>query len=369
MSEPDRAQAHDPGYTTGDLPGAGGRVGPAPEDFVVDEVPALEPQGEGEHWWVRIRKRLWTTPDAVRCVGLAAGVDQRDIGFAGMKDKHAVTTQWLSVPARAAAPSDWRLPDGIEVVLAIRHRQKLRTGQLRGNHFRLRLVELRAEGYARAQAIAVRLTERGLLNYFGAQRFGRGQNNLAIAWDWLERGAPSAGRQTRFYRKFYPSVVQAEIFNRYLTLRRAVGIDRVLAGDVMRLGHSKAVFLVEHPEQEQGRLEAREILLTGPIWGPKMKPATGEPRALEIRALGDLGRSERLERTLGQLVDGTRRDLLVWPENLEIERLDDFAVELRFGLPSGSYATQVVKEFTRIREGAPRETGPDGRIAEESPEV
>ena len=170
------------------------------------------------------------------------------------------------------------------------------------------------------------------------------------------------GKRTRLLRKLYPSVVQAELFNRYLTARRALGMSAVLPGEVVRLDHSHAVFVVEDSAREQPRLGAREIHLTGPIWGPKMKVPTGKLRELELSVAAELGWDERLEAQLSALVDGTRRDLVVWPENLRLERLDEDGLTLEFVLPAGSYATELVGEFTR----RPLD-GPEGRARAGSP--
>src|SRR3954470_21861959 len=129
----------EPAVMAAELPAIDAHIGPAPEDFVVDEVPLYPQSGEGEHRYVRIEKRGFTTPAMVRAVTRAAGVDERDVGYAGLKDKHAVTRQWLSLPSKARPPSEWQLPDGIAVVEHTRHGNKLRTGHLLGNRFRIRL--------------------------------------------------------------------------------------------------------------------------------------------------------------------------------------------------------------------------------------
>ncbi len=345
MSSEARRRPFEPPLLTGDLPAAGGALGPEPEDFVVDEIPTVPPSGSGEHLYVRIRKRLWTTPDMLRAVARAARVRDRDIGSAGMKDKHAVTSQWLSLPPGATPPGEWELPEGLEVMEAQSSARKLRTGQLRGNRFCVRLVGIDAEGYERAKAICARLREAGLPNYFGAQRFGNSGNNLDDAMGWLARGAPAEGRRARFFKKLYPSVVQAEIFNRYLALRGEVGLDRPLEGEVVRLDGSRSVFVVEDPEAELPRLASGDIHLTGPITGPRMRQPGGVPRELETRAASELGiGAEQLE-LMGRLADGTRRDLVVAVEGLEVEPLDGASLVIRFSLPSGSYATGVVREL------------------------
>jgi tRNA pseudouridine13 synthase len=332
-------------------------LGELPEDFAVDEIPAYPFSGAGEHWFVRIEKRSLTTPEALHTIARAAGVSERDLGCAGMKDKHAVTTQWVSLPGRARAPESWTLPENVRVLEVTRHGNKLRTGQLSGNRFRLRLRGAAPADEARARAITEALATRGLPNYFGPQRFGRDGNNFAAAVDWLAGGARLQGPRARFYRKLYPSVIQSEIFNRYLTLRTQRGLDTLQPGEVVRLAHSRAVFLVEDAAQEQPRLSAREIRLTGPMPGPRMRAAEGMALELEREAREAAGVSEEQLAALAEFVDGTRRDLLVWPEELQVDREAEDVLVVAFTLPSGSYATQVLRELTHA---AWRETGVRG---------
>jgi hypothetical protein len=198
---------HVPALMHDALPLIDGVIGPAPEDFVVDEVPLYPQSGAGEHLYVRIEKRSYTTPAMVRAVTRAAGVDERDVGYAGLKDKHAVTRQWLSLPLKARPPSEWPLPEGIRVVEHTRHSNKLRTGHLLGNRFRITLVTEDAGALEKASATAELLRSRGLLNYFGGQRFGRGGDGLRQALVWLREGAKLHG-MPRFLTKLYPSVIQ-----------------------------------------------------------------------------------------------------------------------------------------------------------------
>lgn len=334
---------HEPPRIT-DAPTVAERIGPDPEDFRVDEIPLYPATGEGDHYMVELRKRCWTTPDAVHAVARAAGVAERDVGHAGMKDRHAVTTQWLTVPVKKAPPDAWELPEGLEILSFTRHGSKLRTGHLAGNRFTIRLVGAAPDGLARASATFAVVREKGLPNYFGAQRFGRGGENLPAALRWLAEGAPPRGKQTRFQRKLYPSVVQAEVFNRYLTLRQAQGLDQLFAGDVVRLAGSRSVFCVEEPSVELPRLAARDIFLTGPMPGPKMRAAAGVPHELERRVQAELGLTPAQEDTLAHWAEGTRRDLVVYPDPLAITSVaGDLVVEV--GLPAGAYATQLLREL------------------------
>lgn len=329
-----------------ELEALGGHIGPDPEDFRVDEVPLYAASGQGEHWYVRVKKRMATTAELQGALSEASGVPQRDIGYAGMKDKHAVTTQWLSIPApRARPPAEWELPDRFELLEATRHANKLRLGHLAANRFRIRLVNVDAGAEGRIGPLAARISAAGIGNYFGSQRFGNGQRNLESALFALSRRrlGPRAGQRGRFLC----SVIQSEIFNRFLIARSELGRHRVLAGDVARLEGSHSLFLVDDPETEQPRLDAGDIHLTGPMVGPKMRPSSGRPHELEIEASMSLGLTEEALVELGRSAPGTRRDLVLRPTEMRHELEPDGSLILDFTLPAGAYASLIVRAFTR----------------------
>jgi tRNA pseudouridine13 synthase len=316
----------EPPIATIDLPGTLGGIGDSPEDFVVDEVPLYAFSGEGEHLYVRVQKRRLTTRDAVRAIADAAGVPANEIGTAGMKDKHAVTSQWLSLPARRAKPpSEWLLSESLSVLESTRHSNKLRTGHLAGNRFRIRITGVDADAPTRATAIVERIRERGIPNYFGAQRFGRRGSGLgdAMAFVLGEAGRGPRRRVPPFERKLFASVVQAEVFNRYVIARLTEGLERPLSGEVVRLAGTGSLFAVDSPDAELPRWQTRDIVPSGPITGPKMRASKGRG-------------------------DGTRRDVMLWPEDLLItEGEQPGSLVVSMFLPAGSYATQVVRELTR----------------------
>ena len=352
-----------PPYDHLDLEGIGGHIGPDPEDFVVDEVPLYAASGQGDHWYVRLRKRGATTLELRDAVAQAAQVAAGDVGYAGMKDKHAVTTQWLSVPVlRSQPPEAWRLPEQFALLEATRHTNKLRLGHLDSNRFTIRLVDLAPGGVDKLAPLAERLTSQGITNYFGAQRFGRSQGNLETALSSLRRGrlGPRAGTRG----KFLASVIQSEVFNRYATARVALGRGRLLVGDVVRFSDGRALFTVEDTAREQGRLDRGELRLTGPMVGPKMKSSGGVPLELERTAIDGVGLDAPALAALGRWAPGTRRDLLLWPSGLTPELGSDHSLVLRFSLPAGAYASLVISTLTRQDPwlgarpgGAPGETG------------
>ncbi len=330
----------------GELPTIEATIGPAPEDFVVDEVPLYPHSGSGEHLYVRIEKRSYTTPAMLRAVTRAAGVNERDVGYAGLKDKHAVTRQWLSLPSKGRPPDEWQLPEGISVVEHTRHSNKLRTGHLLGNRFRITLVTQDAGALEKATAIAERLRTLGLYNYFGGQRFGRRGDGLRQALVWLREGAKLHG-MPRFLSKLYPSVIQAEVFNRYFSARRALGLDQLILGEVVRLDNAGAMFAVEDVAREQPRLTSGDVHLTGPIFGPKARATSADAAALELTQIETLGLDAEAREKLAHLAPGTRRDLIAKVENLELRWTAVGRLELEFSLPSGSYATELIRQFTR----------------------
>ena len=337
---------HLPPVAFPELPPVGGRVGPEPEDFLVDEVPAYAASGKGEHQYVQVQKRLLTTPELVKRLARACGVNERDVGYAGMKDKYAVTTQWLSLATKTVISRDLDLGPGVEILQVSRHDNKLRTGHLLGNRFTITLLGVGEDALERANVIGERLRTEGLPNYFGAQRFGHGGRNVADALEWLRRGA--RGRN-RFEQKLFPSVLQSELFNRYLSARLDLGRQQLLLGEVVRLEGAGAMFRVEDVAAEQPRLAKRDLHLTGPMIGPKMRPAAGHGLELEQRVTAELGLTEELLNLLGRQAPGARRDLFAPLNDLSIESVTgraEPALRLSFTLPAGGYATEVLRQLT-----------------------
>lgn len=337
---------HTPPVAFPELPPVGGKLGPEPEDFLVDEVPAYAASGKGEHQYVQVQKRLLTTPELVRRLAKAVGMNERDVGYAGLKDKYAVTTQWLSLATKAPISPELPLGEGVKILAVTRHDNKLRTGHLLGNRFTITLTGVHEQAFERAEQIAARLRSQGLPNYFGAQRFGHAGRNLPDALSWLARGG--RGR-SRFEQKLFPSVIQSELFNRYLSARVALGTAQLISGEVVRLEGAGAMFRVDDLEKEQPRFAARDLHLTGPMLGPKMRPAAGDALALEQRLTAELGLDEQMLGALGREAPGTRRDLFAPLPDLVIQAVTDRpepALRLSFTLPSGGYATEVLRQLT-----------------------
>ena len=223
MPQPGGAQALRCFVAPRELPRA---YGPAParghikqhtDDFRVDEILGFEPQGEGPHVWLRIRKRDTNTQWLAGALARLAGVARREVGYAGLKDRAAVTSQWFSVPIEGRAEPDWgdiASPE-VELLRVTRHRKKIRRGIQKGNRFQLRVQGFsgdRESLHCRARLLATG----GAPNYFGEQRFGRDSGNITRAWEML---VGSKRVRDRHLRGLYLSAARSMLFNRVLARR------------------------------------------------------------------------------------------------------------------------------------------------------
>ncbi|MEM7139145.1 MAG: tRNA pseudouridine(13) synthase TruD [Myxococcota bacterium] len=319
------------------------------EDFVVDEIPAYPPSREGDHVFCHLEKRDLTTRQALRRICDAVGADLDAAGWAGLKDRRAVTRQWVSLhgvePEQLAG---LELP-GIKILESARHGQKLRTGHLRGNRFRIRLRQVDAAGIVRARRVLEQIEREGLPNYYGEQRFGRQGDNAVRAARWV-RGESRPPRQA-FSRKLEMSAFQSALFNRYVAERverREVG--RVSSGDVVKRHDSGGVFVVgerpEEAEEAQGRADRFEISATGPIFGAKMRWPEGRSRQREEALLQSAELTPDGLRKWKRLAPGTRRFVRVPVPEIGVNECDG-ALDLDFTLPAGSYATILIREIRK----------------------
>jgi tRNA pseudouridine13 synthase len=341
---------------TAALAGVGGQLKAVPEDFVVEELPAYEPSGEGPHVYLKVRKRDVSSGWLMRQLSKRFGVPEDEIGIAGNKDRCAVTTQWVSLPGHLVRRFDVAalkepVAEGIEVMEVSRHQNKLRRGHLAGNRFTIRLRELAVsddEALERAQAICAALEAHGVGNFYGPQRFGQGGSTLVLGFKLArgEREGTGDARKKPFLKKLALNAVQSWLFNEALVSRHQAGtLHTVLAGDIVQKMPAGASFEVSAEEvaKVQARLEAREVALTGPMFGSRTRRPGGEVGAFEAALLAGAGLDTRAVEQLGP---GTRRPYLVWPQDLTVKG-EPGALVLSFGLPPGSYATVVAREFIK----------------------
>jgi tRNA pseudouridine13 synthase len=330
----------------------------APADFQVDEQLGFAPDGDGPHWLLRVRKTDANTDWVARRLAATAGVPARDVGYAGLKDRRAITTQWFTLPASQKAGEDPPGPDwsvlmaeGIEVVEAHRHRRKLRRGTLAGNAFRILLRDVDGDGDDLADRIA-RIVEHGVPNWFGPQRFGRRSGNLHRAAALFRGERPRGSRQQR---GLWLSAARAQLFNEVLARRVANGTwDNPQPGERMQLAGSQSHFLVETIDAEIRQRHAdRDILPTGPLFG------AGEPlTAFSVAAI-----EAAVAASFPDWIDGLtraglhqeRRALRLDPSDLTWDQPAPDQLLLQFGLPAGAYATAVLRELVLTVEPAVHE--------------
>ncbi len=334
---------------------------PSPETFLVEEIAAYAPCGAGEHTFLWVEKHDLTTPEAVRRIARALRVADRDVGYAGMKDRHATTRQWISVPRVAPEQALALSVDGLVIRAAARHGNKLRTGHLRGNRFEAILTDVSDADETVASQRLSALGREGLPNRYGDQRFGAAGDNAAAGLA-LARGAEGGGERgrgrgsgrggrggepDRRHRRLLLSALQSAVFNRVLVLRAAPpGLRAVRAGDVLQKTDTGGLFITDDPAADQARVDAGAVVPTGPLPGSRvLEPPDGTPaRALEDQALADVGAARRDLEGMGRELPGTRRPVLV-PVTIDdpptVRRGD--RLTLRFSLPAGSYATVLLQ--------------------------
>jgi tRNA pseudouridine13 synthase len=342
--------------TEGRNPPAVAIIRRTPDDFVVDEIPAYAPSGRGEHLFVTFRKVGLTTPDAVRAIAQALDVDPRGAGYAGMKDRHAVTTQTASFPfplARDAtgAIEKLQLP-AITLLGAARHDNKLKPGHLRGNRFTIVLRDLDETLIPSVQDALIDVARAGLPHAFGPQRFGRDGDNPERALAWLA-GRERGPRDKRDQRLLF-SALQSMLFNRVLDRRVHDGTwATLLPGDLAKKHDTGGLFSVplEGPDLQKAQMDAAQgaVSPTGPMFGAKMRWPGGYPAELERQVLSEaLGGDARLLDAHRQLGSGTRRALRLFVSEFSMASVGAGAMQVSFVLPKGGYATTVLARACQL---------------------
>jgi tRNA pseudouridine13 synthase len=344
-------------FVTADLPGIGGQIKQQPEDFEVEEIPAYAASGQGEYLFLWIEKRDVGAEYFVRQIARRLGLRPEEVGTAGLKDRRAVTRQWVSVPV-AVEPLLASLDgDGIRLLQVARHGNKLKPGHLHGNRFRIRVGQVDPSAAQRLPALLERLQQHGLPNFYGPQRFGKAGETLELGLRLLLGGKEARGslRERKFLRKLALSAVQSALFNSYLS-RRLLDrlLDQVLLGDVMAKWPYGGLFIVTDLPREQERFTRRETVHTGPMFGRKMLPTAGQAAEREEAILRAAGLTASSFAGFGKLLQGTRRHNLVYLDDLAgtVEGTDAL---LTFTLPAGSYATILLREVMKREDLAEQE--------------
>ena len=335
---PDWAHAFGPALFTA-------RIRERPSDFQVVEELGFELSDSGEHDYLWIEKTSQNTDWVARQLARHAGVRAADVGYSGMKDRHALTRQWFSVPGREGC--DWSAfaVDGVRILERRRHQRKLRRGANAGNAFRiaLRTTELDAAREPVAERLAD-IAGRGVPNYFGPQRFGHGGGNLDLA-----RRLFAGARLRRDKRSIAISAARSFLFNEILSARVRDGSwERILSGERVNLDGSGSVFRAAAVDEElERRAREMDIHPTGTLWGLRDEESrsdisAGAVAALERNATEDSADLRTGLENLG--AKAAHRPLRVRVADLSWD-IEDGALWLEFRLPSGAFATAVLREI------------------------
>jgi len=321
-----------------------------PEDFVVIEDLGYAFSGEGEHVILTIEKRELNTLDVVQTLAKYANVKRMAVGFAGLKDRVAVTTQSFSLHLPGKTDLDWSVveSDSLRILSITKHNKKIRRGTLRGNVFSLVLRDIDAAKELVEQRLS-QIQQHGVPNYFGAQRFGRFSSNLTKADAWFK----GEGRRPKQEQaKMMVSAVRSYLFNQVLAARVQQGNwNTPLVGDVALLANSRAQFHVEANDDElPSRMALDDVRLSGPMLGDesRAKWPEGEALVLEQNALDDALANFWTEQLRQRRIERDRRALRVMPENVSYEWLADSSLKVDFSLVSGAFATSVLREIVTI---------------------
>ncbi len=315
------------------------------EDFQVDEVLDIPLSGEGEHLWLWVEKRNLNTEEAARRIARAAGVPLRLVSYAGLKDRQALTRQWFSLhlPGRGDPSLEAAEDDALRVLKSVRHQRKLQRGAHSANGFTLRLTELKADRDALDQRLRSVQTH-GVPNYFGLQRFGHQGNNLQGAREFAGRGELPVQRNLR---SRLLSAGRSYLFNRVLAERVADGSwERALVGDLLAFTDSRSFFPAGEAECRDPRLDILDLHPTGPLWGAGESPAAGAAKALEQHVAGQ---EPAIAKWLAEAGMKHERRVLRLPiGHLSWHYPGPDILQLEFVLPTGCFATAVVRELVSL---------------------
>jgi len=318
-------------------------------DFIVTEIPSVTPMGTGEHVWLKLQKSGENSDWLAGLLARIANLKRRDVSYAGMKDRHAVTTQWFSVYLPGKTAPNWQehLPDSIQLLEEIRHERKLRLGTLQGNHFKIILRDCQFTEQGNAADIEQRvqlIQAQGVPNYFGDQRFGRNFNNLNQAEAWFSGKFTPKKRQLQ---SIFLSAARSWIFNQILSQRvQQQTWNKAIDGDVFMFTQSKSWFSDPLDQDIIQRVTEKQLNPTAALWGLGELPSQHSIAELEQQIASE---NQCLTQGLEtHKLRQDRRSLRLLIDDLEAQWLDKHSLQLSFSLPAGSYATTLLDEILTI---------------------
>lgn len=319
-----------------------GHIRQSASDFEVTEVLDYAPSGAGEHDYLWLEKQGANTAWIAGKLAGHAGIRESDVGFAGLKDRNALTRQWFSVRRPSSAGTDWDSFDlpGVRILGQARHGRKLRRGAHSGNKFRIAIRGVDAPATTVNERLDL-IRAAGVPNYFGEQRFGHDGNNLQLATDLF------AGRRLRRNKRSIAlSAARSYLFNHILQHRVREGSwNRLIPGECACLDGSNSIFVVDEVDQElQKRCVEMDIHPGGALWGRGESACSGDILSLEQSAVAPF---EQLKKGLETQMDQSRRALRLAVRDLQWE-LDARTLWLDFRLTRGGYATAVLREIANF---------------------
>ncbi|MFT5706330.1 MAG: tRNA pseudouridine13 synthase [Oceanospirillaceae bacterium] len=309
-------------------------------DFQVTEIPSFDLDGEGEHWYIKILKSGENSDWVAKLLAQFFKVSSKEIGYAGKKDRHAVTEQWFSVCLPGIKVIDLKgfNSDTVQVLDIQKHSRKLRTGALKGNKFQIRLKNV-SDDEELAKRLA--LIAQGVPNYFGEQRFGFAGANISRGISLLKEEFKERNRNKK---GLYISAVRSWFFNHLLSKRiEEKRWLEIVTGDVVMLEGSKSHFLVDDMAAIKQRMADLDLHLTGPLWGRGRSIVTEQAEVWELNHLAEYTTiTERLEH-MG--LSQERRSIRLLANNLTSNCEGSGTWLLSFELPPGAFATSVLREL------------------------
>ncbi|PCH65256.1 MAG: tRNA pseudouridine(13) synthase TruD [Gammaproteobacteria bacterium] len=324
-----------------------------PDYFQVDEQLPFEPDGEGGHVWLQLQKRGINTDWLATELAKFAGVPSVAVGYAGLKDRHAITTQWFSIKMEGVEEPEWSEfeTEDIKIITQTRHGKKLKRGVLTGNVFKLRLTNIQGDKVNWERGLKL-IQQQGVPNYFGEQRFGHQAGNLHRVEYWFSTGkAPRKRNQ----KSMYLSAARSWLFNLVLAERvKRETWQYAISGDVMLLAGTKgSIFNIDDIDETiKTRVAAKDIHPTGVMWGRGTSQSQTDSLALEQQVLVEWQVWLQGLEKAGLSQD--RRALRLYPSDFAWQYIDDEQLELSFFLPAGCYATSVMRELAVIADKAHR---------------
>lgn len=315
------------------------------EDFIVEEVLGYEPEGQGEHIYLWVECRNQNTTFVARHLAKIAGVELKAVTYSGLKDRYAVTRQWFGIhlPGKAQFEPDQFSADGIQVLRLNRHSKKLRRGVHRSNQFEIRLRDIPADQLPALNSKIAAIFDAGVPNYFGPQRFGHNESNIAQAIQAVQ----SKRKLNREQRDRVYSTLRSFLFNDLLSERIKRGEwNRLIAGDFLMLAGRNSFFTPEHIDAElETRLKEKDVIIGGILPGKGSLPWSALALSHYEQFLE--AHSEEISFLIGKQVDWLPRPTVLYPEFSDLKTHDD-GFTLCFSLPTGSFATTVLREVFEL---------------------